>query len=71
MGYQRDEVYIGTAEERAKGEMGDHSSHVPVGAGHMGKLPAFYDSAPKSLQKLMKKDPSVGEYLAKVEGGEA
>jgi len=70
-GFQRDEVYIGTAEERAKGEMGDHSSHVPVGAGHMGKLPAFYDSAPKSLQKLMKKDPSVGEYLAKVEGGEA
>jgi hypothetical protein len=37
----------------------------------MGKLPAFYESAPKSLQKLMKKDPSVGEYLAKVEAGES
>ena len=63
-GFQRDEVYIGTAEERAKGEMADSSSHVPVGAGHMGKLPGFKENAPASLQRLMKKDPSIAAYLA-------
>mmetsp|Transcript_6872 Transcript_6872/g.12946 ORF Transcript_6872/g.12946 Transcript_6872/m.12946 type:complete len:510 (-) Transcript_6872:196-1725(-) len=63
-GFQRDEVYIGTAEERAKGNMGDNTSHVPVGPGHIAKLPGFADNAPKSLQKLLKKDPSVGQYIS-------
>jgi hypothetical protein len=62
-GFQRDEVYIGTAEERAKGNMGDNTSHVPVGPGHITKLPGFAENAPKSLKKLLKKDPSVGQYI--------
>merc|ERR1712127_1123268 len=39
-GFQRDEVYIGTAEERRKQEMGD--SEAAFGPGHMTK-PAFSD----------------------------
>jgi hypothetical protein len=63
-GYQRDEVYIGTGEERAKGEMGDDTSHVPVGPGHMAKLPGFADNAPRTLKALMKKDPNVAQYIS-------
>jgi hypothetical protein len=62
-GFQRDEVYIGTGEERAKGEMGDDTAHVPVGPGHMAKLPGFADNAPRTLKKLMKKDPNVADYI--------
>ena len=58
-GFQRDEVYIGTAESRSKMDMSDHS----IGAGHIVKLPNFADSAPKSLKKLMQKDPTVSKYL--------
>merc|ERR1719354_1131793 len=63
-GFQRDEVYIGTAEERAKNDMGD--GDMAVGAGHMVKLPGFVDNAPPALKKLMKKDPSIGEYINNV-----
>jgi len=62
-GFQRDEVYIGTAESRSKMDMSDHS--VRAGAGHIVKLPNFAENAPKSLRKLMQKDPSVGQYLNK------
>eukprot|EP01083_Nonionella_stella_P150630 480183_1 len=62
-GFQRDEVYIGTAEERAAKEMGDDTGHLPIGTGHMVKLPNFSDNAPKSLKKLMEKDPSVAQYI--------
>ena len=62
-GFQRDEVYIGTAEERAKGEMGDDTTHL--GAGHIAKLPGFSANAPKSLRKLLKKDPSIAQYITK------
>ena len=65
-GFQRDEVYIGTAEERKKQEMGDDDAQLPIGVGHMVKLPGFSDSAPASLRKLMKKDPSVGQYINEV-----
>jgi len=65
-GFQRDEVYIGTAEERKKQEMGDDDAQLPLGAGHMVKLPGFADNAPSSLQKLMRKDPSVGQYINEV-----
>ena len=34
-GFQRDEVYIGTAEERAAKELGDDESILHVGAGHI------------------------------------
>jgi hypothetical protein len=60
-GFQRDEVYIGTAEQRAKMEMGDKD--VKLGVGHLVKLPGFAEMAPKSLQKLMEQDPAVREYL--------
>jgi len=62
-GFQRDEVYIGTAEERAAQEMGDDTNHLPLGTGHMVKLPNFADNAPRSLKKLMSKDPTVAKYL--------
>jgi hypothetical protein len=62
-GFQRDEVYIGTAEERAKKEMGDDDTLLQYGAGHIVKLPGFKDHAPKSLQKLLARDPAVAEYL--------
>jgi len=61
--FQRDEVYIGTAEERAAGEMGDDTSHLPIGTGHIVKLPNFADNAPNSLKKLLKRDPSVAQYI--------
>jgi hypothetical protein len=63
-GFQRDEVYIGTAEERAQKEMGD--SEAPVGPGHISKLPGFSENAPNSLKKLMAKDTSVQLYLEEI-----
>ncbi len=72
-GFQRDEVYIGTAESRAKMDMSDHSNRMIMGPGHPVKLPNFAETAPKSLQKLIKKDPSVGAYVNSIanmeEGG--
>jgi len=65
-GFQRDEVYIGTAEERKKQEMGDDQRQLPMGAGHMVKLPGFSDNAPPALKRLLKKDPSVGAYINSV-----
>jgi len=65
-GFQRDEVYIGTCEERAKQEMGDDATQLRLGAGHLVKLPGFSDNAPKALQKLLKKDPSIGQYINNV-----
>jgi len=73
-GFQRDEVYIGTAESRAKTEMADDSSRLAVGIGHPVKLPNFVATAPRSLQRLINKDPSVAQYLnsvAAMEKGEA
>merc|ERR1712008_21581 len=52
-GFQRDEVYIGTAEERRKQEMGDDNAQLRLGTGHLVKLPGFSDNAPKALQKLL------------------
>merc|ERR1711957_1025995 len=60
-GYKRDEVYIGTSEERSQKKMGDDSAHISRGAGHIPKLPAFAgDAAPNSLKQLMKTDSAVG-----------
>jgi hypothetical protein len=64
-GFQRDEVYIGTAEERAQKAMEDDDTALNYGAGHIVKLPNFKDHAPKSLKKLLAKDPKVAEYLNK------
>merc|ERR1712127_561142 len=65
-GFQRDEVYIGTAEERAANNMDDDASQLQFGTGHMVKLPNFGDRAPASLKKLLKKDPAVNFYLQSV-----
>jgi len=61
--FQRDEVYIGTAEERAARKMADDASQLQVGPGHMVKLPGFVENAPVSLKELLDKDPSVAKYL--------
>merc|ERR1719384_1152745 len=62
-GFQRDEVYIGTAEERAKQDMGDDAAQPPLGAGHPVKLPNFKDGAPSALQKLVAQDSAVERYM--------
>jgi len=62
-GFERDEVYIGTAEERAKQEMADDAAQLPLGAGHMIKLPGFSEAA---LKELLQKDPSIAQYIKKV-----
>merc|ERR1712113_384429 len=62
-GFKRDEYYIGTAEERAKQALEDDDEALPLGAGHIVKVPGFADNAPKKLQKLIEKDPSSVNYL--------
>mmetsp|Transcript_51914 Transcript_51914/g.62410 ORF Transcript_51914/g.62410 Transcript_51914/m.62410 type:complete len:505 (-) Transcript_51914:211-1725(-) len=62
-GYQRDEVYIGTAEERAQRNMEDKP--VAAGAGHIFKLPGFVDM-PEALEALMLNDPTVAEFIRKI-----
>ena len=44
-------------------QQGDGDGDMKLGAGHMVKLPGFSDNAPKSLKKLLKKDPSVAQYI--------
>jgi silicon transporter len=62
-GFQRDEVYIGTAEERRNMDKGDDASVVDhiVGAGHIAKLP--FDEIPDDLQKLMAANPEVDNFV--------
>jgi len=62
-GFQRDEVYIGTAEERAKQDMSDDEGNLQLGAGHLVKLPGFSDNAPPALQDLVKQNSSVERYI--------
>jgi len=62
-GFQRDEAYIGTAEERAAKDMGDDYEKLQVGPGHMTKLPAYVQNAPKSLIELMETDEGVKEFV--------
>jgi len=71
-GFQRDEVYIGTAEERAAKQMGDDYSHLQVGAGHMTKLPAYVQNAPSALIQLMETDEAVMEFVRQlsIHGGD-
>ena len=60
-GFQRDEVHIGTAEERAKKNLADDTVHV--GVGHMIKLPGFVENAPPALVELLKKNQNVSQYI--------
>mmetsp|Transcript_1951 Transcript_1951/g.2196 ORF Transcript_1951/g.2196 Transcript_1951/m.2196 type:complete len:532 (+) Transcript_1951:125-1720(+) len=68
-GFQRDEVYIGTAEERRSRGMKDNSKReidMPALSGFSGvNLPGFR-SAPKSLRDLAESDPAVKEYMNEV-----
>jgi len=71
-GYQKDEVYIGTAEERASRGMKDDSQRdidmAPL-VGFAGvNLPGFKTEAPKSLRELADTDPEVGAYINKIAG---
>merc|ERR1719356_885108 len=65
-GFQRDEVYIGTAEERKQRGMKDDSKReIDMGAlsGFAGvNLPGF-SKAPKSLRDLAEADPAVKDYM--------
>ena len=63
-GFQRDEVYIGTAEERAKQSMADDDDALQLGAGHLVKLPNFTMGAPHALQVLIQQDSAVEKYIA-------
>ena len=62
-GFQRDEVYIGTAEERAAKNLADDEDQIHLGPGHPRKLPTAIDNAPESLKKLLKADPAVMSYI--------
>jgi len=64
--FQRDEVYIGTAEERAAKNMKDNEDNLHIGAGHMIILPGFYEQAPESLKKLLDSDPHVRAYVSSI-----
>ena len=66
MGAQLDEVYIGTAEERAAKDMADDDEKLHLGAGHIYKLPGFAENAPPVLKDLIKNDPSVAEYMESI-----
>jgi silicon transporter len=66
-GFKRDEVYIGTAEERAAKSMQDKE----MGTGHMLKLPVFAEMAPPALRKLMENDPAVMEFIASLHDDKA
>jgi hypothetical protein len=66
--FQRDEVYIGTAEERAAKDMKDNEANLQIGPGHMIILPGFYEQAPESLKKLLDSDPHVREYMNSIRG---
>lgn len=60
--FQRDEVYIGTPEERAAKDFGDDDNLV-LGMGHPRKLPTFIENAPAALKELAKSDPAVLAYI--------
>ncbi|GKY98545.1 hypothetical protein MPSEU_000811500 [Mayamaea pseudoterrestris] len=64
--FQRDEVYIGTAEERAAKNFADDEDLLQVGPGHPRIIPNFIEHAPESLKKLAKSDPAVLEYIASI-----
>jgi len=66
-GFQRDEVYIGTAEERRNKAMADDYSSVHVGAGHITKLPGLMENIPTQLDELMKANPDVQNYVSSLQ----
>ena len=69
-GFQRDEVYIGTAEERAARKNKDDSSKLSLGVGHIPKLPAFAENAPEPLRNLLETDGEVRKFMETVAGSD-
>jgi hypothetical protein len=69
-GFQIDEVYIGTAEERAAKGKGDNADDLYLGVGHMIKLPGFAENAPPALKLLFEKDESVRAYISSLHQAE-
>ncbi|NKI34177.1 hypothetical protein HFP89_03230 [Wenzhouxiangella sp. XN79A] len=65
-GFQRDEVYIGTAEERRARAKADNLDKIRTGTGHLLKLPAFVEDAPESLKELARNDTEVQEYISSI-----
>ena len=52
--FQRNEACIGRSEESTAKSMVDNQTKLNAGAGHMIKLPAYVENAPKSLIEIMK-----------------
>lgn len=61
-GFQRDEVYIGTAEERRAKDMADDASALSLGPGQIVKLPLT--DAPEELKNLIASSSEVKAYMA-------
>ena len=69
-GFKRDEVYIGTAEERAARKKGDNSAQLRSGPGHPLKLPALpqmHDYQEFSLAQINALEYDLREHKADVE----
>jgi len=65
-GYQVDEVYIGTAEERTAKDRGDHD----VKAGHMYPVAEVLTPNPKryhTLEEIEEEEKKVTEHIAELE----
>jgi hypothetical protein len=52
-GYQRDEVYIGTAEERAAKDHADDDEQLHMGPGHPRKLPVLLRVPPAEADEVL------------------
>lgn len=70
-GFQRDEVYIGTAMERAEIEKGDHTEHLHLGPGHIVKLPNFALNASQTLKNILERNILKEELLERNESFES
>merc|ERR1711862_69193 len=57
-GYQHDELYIGTVEERVAKNLGADQSRLNAGKGHILPMPAYVNNAPQALIDLMGDDVS-------------
>jgi silicon transporter len=69
-GFKRDEVYIGTAEERRAKAMGDDAGALRSGVGHPVKLPTFpaMDGIPEyNLDQITALEEDLILHLAEVE----
>ena len=68
-GFKRDEVYIGTAEERAARQKGDNDTQLRYGPGHPVKLPTFPDMefTQYSVAQMNALEHDLQEHLRDVE----